>query len=234
MHRTICLPKQISVAEAFWCHYCNDLTNKRQYKLKDQDVISHLLERGANNLSILTECVTYGAAGMVTTREFIGVATWHFLEQPELRRRFLAAPEEERRAMLHEILRLEPIVGHIYRRVTEDIAFESEGRQITIPAGERVDIHVYGTNDDERAVGSSPGTICPARELRDERVALPIMSFGDGHHRCAGAHVAIQESEIFLSRLLAIDSLRIVRPPHVGYDATVAGYELRNFVVSVE
>lgn len=198
-----------------------------------EDVISHLIGRGANDASILTECVTYGAAGMVTTREFIGVATWHMLEQPELRQRFLAASVEERRAILHEILRLEPIVGHIYRRTTETISFESEGRTITIPAGQLVNIHVYGTNDDERAVGNSPDQICPARELRDERVALPIMSFGDGHHRCPGAYVAIQESEIFLSRLLAIPTLRIVRKPQVGHDPTVAGYELRNFIVAV-
>lgn len=198
-----------------------------------EDVISHLIGRGANSLSILTECVTYGAAGMVTTREFIGMATWHMLEHPELRQRFLAAPEEERRAILHEILRLEPIVGHLMRRTTTELSFESEGRQITIPAGQLVNIHIYGTNDDERAVGNSPDTICPARELRDERVTLPIMSFGDGHHRCPGAYVAIQESEIFLSRLLAIESLRIVQKPHVGYDPTVSGYELRNFMVAV-
>lgn len=198
-----------------------------------EDVISHLIARGANSASIMTECVTYGAAGMVTTREFISVATWHMLEHPELRQRFLQAPEEERRAILHEILRLEPVVGHIQRTTTDAVTFESEGRQITIPAGQRINIHVYGANADERAVGSEPTTVCPARELRDERVALPIMSFGDGHHRCPGAYVAIQESDIFLSRLLAIPTLRMVRKPRVGYDATVSGYELRDFIVAV-
>ena len=39
-----------------------------------EDVISYLIEKGYRNREILTECVTYAAAGMVTTREFICVA----------------------------------------------------------------------------------------------------------------------------------------------------------------
>lgn len=38
-----------------------------------EDLISHLISRGYSDMNILTECITYGAAGMVTTREFI---TW--------------------------------------------------------------------------------------------------------------------------------------------------------------
>ena len=39
-----------------------------------RDIISHLLEQGYNQADILVECVTYGTAGMVTTREFITMA----------------------------------------------------------------------------------------------------------------------------------------------------------------
>ncbi|MGJ5182149.1 hypothetical protein ACQR16_35985 [Bradyrhizobium oligotrophicum] len=39
-----------------------------------EDVISHLLAEGYFNREILTECLTYGAAGMATTREFIVMA----------------------------------------------------------------------------------------------------------------------------------------------------------------
>ena len=69
-----------------------------------EDVISHLLAQGYRDHEILTECVTYAAAGMATTREFISAAAWHFLENPPLRARYLAAPEEERVAILHEML----------------------------------------------------------------------------------------------------------------------------------
>ena len=44
------------------------------------DVISHLIAEGYTNADILVECVTYGTAGMVTTREFIAMAAWHLLQ----------------------------------------------------------------------------------------------------------------------------------------------------------
>lgn len=33
--------------------------------------------KGRGGPEILAECITYGAAGMVTTREFIAVVAWH-------------------------------------------------------------------------------------------------------------------------------------------------------------
>jgi hypothetical protein len=50
-----------------------------------EDVISHLIREGCSDRTILTECLTYAAAGMVTTREFITMAGWHLLERAELR-----------------------------------------------------------------------------------------------------------------------------------------------------
>ena len=48
------------------------------------DVISQLLQQGFNDLEILTESLTYAAAGMATTREFVTVAAWHLLDEPDL------------------------------------------------------------------------------------------------------------------------------------------------------
>lgn len=199
-----------------------------------EDVISHLLSLSYNDAEILTECVTYAAAGMVTTREFISATAWHFLEQPELRARYLAAPEDERHHMLQEILRLEPIVGHLYRRATADLTLESQGATVTIPCGALVDLHIYATNADEAITGPDPLRICPARELRDERTAPALLSFGDGHHRCPGSYIAIQESDLFLRRLLALDGLRMERPPTVHWNELVTGYELRDFLLHVD
>src|SRR5690606_34043354 len=84
------------------------------------DVISYLIGRGYSDIEILTECVVYGVAGMATTREFIAVALWHLLERPHLRQRMLEGEQQERYAILHEILRLEPVVGHLLRRTTQD------------------------------------------------------------------------------------------------------------------
>jgi cytochrome P450 len=198
------------------------------------DVISHLLEQQSTDPEILTECVTYGAAGMITTREFISVATWHFLERPDLRQRYLVASEEERYEMLHETLRLEPVVGHLYRSATQNIEIEQDGQQITIPAGAKIDLHIYSSNADESITGDLPLALRPDRELRGDRLSPALMSFGDGAHRCPGSYIAIQESDIFLQRLLALDTLRMVSKPSIRWNPLTVGYELRNFTIAVE
>jgi cytochrome P450 len=205
----------------------------RKRRPKD-DVISHLLAKNYSNTEILTECVTYGAAGMVTTREFISVAAWHLLERPELRKRYVEAPEEERLAVLHEILRLEPVVTHLMRRTTADIELDSNGARVIIPAGEKIDLHIYSANMDEDVVGELPLALCPGRELKGDHVPEMVMSFGDGTHRCPGAYLAIQETDIFLQRLLAIDSLRLVSKPSISWDKLTTGYMLRYFNIAVD
>ena len=198
-----------------------------------EDLITHLIEEGYGNAEILTECVTFAAAGMVTTREFIGVAAWHFLEHPELKMRYLNAPQGERYTLLHELLRLEPVVGHLLRRAQEDIEVQSEGQDVTIPAGDLIDVHLYSVNADETAVGDAPLTLCPERE-RSAGVQPYVMSFGDGHHRCPGAFIAIQETDIFLTRLLALEGLVLERAPELSWNHVVNGYELREFWVRLD
>ena len=56
-------------------------------KERRDDLISHLLDKDYNDVEILTECLTYGTAGMVTTREFISAAAWHLLQNPDSERR---------------------------------------------------------------------------------------------------------------------------------------------------
>lgn len=199
-----------------------------------EDVISHLIAQGYSDAEILTECVTFAAAGMITTREFISVAAWHLLEQPDLRARYLAGIEDERYAVLHEILRLEPVVGHLYRRATADLTIASEGATVVIPRGDLLDLHIYAANADETVVGDHPLALCPGRPLRQERVSAAVMGFGDGHHRCPGSYIAIQESDLFLHRLLALDGLRIERGPTLSWNELVTGYELRNFVLALD
>ncbi len=216
-------------------YYLDVMPAIRARKRKPQDdVISHLLSKNYNSTEILTECVTFGAAGMVTTREFISIAAWHLLERPELRKRYLSAPEEARLAILHEILRLEPVLTHLMRRTTADIEIESDGSRVVIPAGEKIDLHVYSANMDDDVVGEMPLALCPGRELKGDHVPEMVMSFGDGVHRCPGAFIAIQETDIFLQHLLAIEGLRIVSKPSMSWDDLTTGYMLRHFDVAVD
>lgn len=57
---------------------------KARKKNPKEDVISYLIKQGYSNQEILVECLTFGAAGMVTTREFILVVALHFFNHPEL------------------------------------------------------------------------------------------------------------------------------------------------------
>ena len=197
-----------------------------------EDLITHLIGRDYSSLEILTECVTFAAAGMVTTREFISVAAWHFLSNDDLRARYLAADRDERHAMLHEILRLEPVVGELYRRTTAELTIDLPDGPTTIPADELIELDIYAANVDPEVVGSPEDVVWPSRDL-PKGVQAAGMSFGDGNHRCPGAYIAIEESDIFLSNLLAIEDLRVERHPTLTRNALVKGYELRDFVLSV-
>lgn len=197
-----------------------------------EDVISHLLELGRSEAEILTECLTFGAAGMVTTREFLVMAAWHLLERPALRARFLEAEERERHAILGEVLRLEPVVRRLRRRATRELSLEHEGRRVVVPAGTVLELDVGAANTDPAVVGAEPCALRPGRPL-PRGVQPPVLSFGDGHHRCPGAYVALQETDLFLRRLLALPGLRLERPPEIGWNEVAGGYELRGAWVAL-
>ncbi|MEV4345824.1 cytochrome P450 [Actinoplanes sp. NPDC049596] len=193
-------------------------------KQRRDDLISHLIDDGCNDREILGECVTFAAAGMVTTREFITVAAWHLFTDEALRERYVAAEEKERFTILHEILRLEPVVADLLRWTTEDVRLGG----VTIPEGDLVDVSVAAANTDETVVGAEPERVCPDRPAGDA-----VLSFGDGPHRCPGAYIAIQETDIFLSRLFAMPGLRMVRTPAVRIRPEIAAYELTGLMLEV-
>ncbi|WP_162182371.1 cytochrome P450 [Nigerium massiliense] len=191
------------------------------------DVLSHLLAEGYSTMNILIESVTYGTAGMVTTREFICMAAWHLLGDDRLRDRYRGAARPERLAILAEVIRLEPVVGHLYRRVREPLEISDGDRTWCIPAGDLVDVCVRPANADERAVGPDALSLCPGRTMADG-VKPAGLAFGDGAHRCPGQPLALLEADVLLTRLFA-HAPTIVREPELGWDDLIAGYRLRGF-----
>ena len=194
-----------------------------------EDVISQLLADGFSDLEILTECLTYAAAGMATTRELICMAAWHLVEDPELLAAYRAADRDGRLAVLQETLRLEPVVGHLYRRLEQPLTLQVDGRDHELPAGTLVDLDLRAVNADAATVGAEPYALCPGREL-PRTVPAAVMSFGDGHHRCPGGPIAIMESEIMLTALFAQDVVAD-GPPRVTWNPVSQGYDLDRFWV---
>jgi cytochrome P450 len=197
-----------------------------------QDVISHLLEEGYSHPDILVECVTYGTAGMVTTREFIAMACWHLLRDARLRDRYLTAPSDERISILHEIIRLEPVVGHLYRRVRGDFSFDDHDDHYELGAGDLVDIDVRQANADSLSLGDDPLDLCPGRPL-PRGVNEAVLSFSDGAHRCPGQPLAILEADHLLTRILALGP-KIESEPTVSWDDLTESYRLRGFEVTFD
>jgi cytochrome P450 len=196
-----------------------------------QDVISRLLDEGRSEKEILVECLTFGLAGMTTTREFMVMAAWHLFEREDLRRRFLDGDDAEKMAILLEILRLEPVASMIYRTRGEDV-----GDSVTEPmtAGTRVSLCIRDANLDESVVGPNPTTLDPDRARR-LNIPAGYMSFGDGDHRCPGSQVALTETRVFLDKLFRVPGIRLVRSPDIRWaPPMLMSYELRNAIIACE
>ncbi len=195
------------------------------------DVLSHLIREDYTDLDILVEAVTYGTAGMVTTREFISMAAWHLLRDDGLRSRYLSAEQDERIGILNEIIRLEPVVGHLYRRAVSAFEVELDGDTARVEPGDLLDISVRHANADPDAVGQDPLSLCPFRDL-PRGVDPSGLAFGDGAHRCPGQPLAMAETDALLVRLFG-RGVSLVAEPTMGWDDLIEGYTVRGLRVQV-
>lgn len=191
-----------------------------------EDVISFMIGENYSRKGMIMECLSYGGAGMMTTREFIVMAAWHLFTSAPLRERFLAGDEAGQSAILEEILRLEPVASMLHRRA-------AEGEPGLMAQGEVLCLSIREANVDEAITGPCPFRLDPDRAKR-MKVAGPYMSFGDGPHRCPGAQVALHESRIFLDRMLRLPGIRLVAEPTILWNDFIQGYELRGALVACD
>lgn len=194
------------------------------------DVMSHMVANNYSQKGIIIEVLTYAGAGVSTTREFMIMAAWHLRDNPALAERFLTGDEQDQFAIIEEILRIEPIAGYLYRRPDTDVPDTSEG---TIPKGQLIGIDIRGINSDTSVVGEHPYKIDPDR-ARKQKVARAWASFGDGPHRCPGAQVALNETRVFLDRLLRVPGYKMVNDPTMTWSMSTQGYELRDAIITCD
>jgi cytochrome P450 len=112
------------------------------------------------------------------------------------------------------------------------LKLEGEGGTTTIPAGALVKIDVRATNTNSVAAGACPFQLDTDRNVLASKASASLMSFGDGPHRCPGASVALQETAIFLERLLRVPNVHLVRAPKVGWNPLISSYELRGALIA--
>ncbi len=189
------------------------------------DIISHLLDEDYSDRAIMIECMTYAAAGMVTTREFIVMAAWHLFERDALRTRFLAGTDAEQFVILEEILRLEPVASMLSRRAVGEMPDYGSG---SMPTGTLFNIDIRAANAVESAVGPCPHALDPDRA---KKFGAASLSFGHGSHRCPGSQVAMHETRVFLDRLLRLPGVRLKREPRINWHPLLMSYELRDAIV---
>jgi len=216
----------------FWLHDVRPAIAARKRSPQD-DVISYMLSKGKNEIEILAECIVYGAAGMATTQEFICVVLMHALESQKVRAMLTSEDVNVRYGALHEILRLEPVIAKIKRKAIEPVSVTSGGETYHIPADAKMEFHVYHVNADEQSMGADPERINPHRDL-EKGTYRSAISFGSGPHRCAGEHLAMAETDLFIRKLLALNGLRVERQPDITFNDTVEGYEISNYIVAVD
>lgn len=190
------------------------------------DVISFMVGENYSRKAMIMECLSYGGAGMMTTREFIVMAAWHLFDKPDLRERYLTGGEADQSAILEEILRLEPVASMLHRRAAEP-------QPGMMDKGEVLCVSIREANVDEAITGPCPFELDPDRAKR-MKVAGPYMSFGDGPHRCPGAQVALHETRIFLDRMFRLPGIRLVSEPKIIWNSFIQGYELRGALVACD
>jgi len=216
----------------FWLFDVRPAIAKRKRNPQD-DVVSYMLSKGKSELAILAECVVYGAAGMATTQEFICVVVMHAMENPKVREALTSLDIDVRNEALHEILRLEPVIGKIKRKASESVSVTSNGETLNIPVDARIEFHVYDVNADALAVGAEPERVHPHRDL-EKGTYRSLIGFGSGSHRCAGEHLAIAETDIFIRKMLSLKGLHVETGPEIKYNKTVEGYEIDDYIIAVD
>ena len=153
------------------------------------DVLIDLEARGEMPTEEMRQNLSlFWGSGAHNPSYLMGASLEFFAENPGIYRVFRAEPGR-RKAILNEILRLYPAERAMVRYAVED--FEMRG--VRIPKGAQIRFMLSAANRDPDAFPE------PDRCLLDRPLRPGHLSFGIGHHGCAGAVLAFMETDALLA-----------------------------------
>jgi pulcherriminic acid synthase len=146
-------------------------------------------ELTADQVRIFANCL--GFAGVDTTINLLGNGTGLLARFPEQRRRLIENPDLLDNA-IEEMLRIEPPVQGLPRRLTEDLVLHGT----TVPKGAEISL-VFAAANHDPAHYPDPEAFDIERQVRDH------LALGFGLHKCVGQYLARLEARAYFARLLA-------------------------------
>lgn len=190
--------EQLACADAAvtYHEYVSDLIAQREHEPAD-DLITAVWDVRRQGDVALTDMEMLSlfpgliSAGHETTANLIANGVWHLLREPDRWRR-LVAREYDIPRLVEEMLRFDPSIFGIPRRVVQD----TEISGVEIPAGDLLFMHFA-------AAGHDPERYPDADVFEPGREPTVHLSFGRGVHFCLGAPLARLETRIALEELVA-------------------------------
>ncbi|MGO9490118.1 MAG: cytochrome P450 [Solirubrobacteraceae bacterium] len=172
------------------------------------DILSLLLlardEEGQpmTDVELRDELVTLLLAGHETTATSVAWAIERLVRHPQKLARLTAeideGGEEYLNAVVHETLRVRPVVPIVARELREELTVGG----YALPAGTTVAPCIYLTNRNPR-VYDRPDEFLPERFLEASPETFSWIPFGGGIRRCIGASFALLEMKLMLRTMLA-------------------------------
>lgn len=190
------LEEKLAAAHRFVAYqtYLRELVEARRADPRD-DIISDLVHMdGLPGTPMPPEDIVvfvWGvSAGVNSTRDAIGSAVYSMLTERRHWERACAEPAVIP-AMFEEAVRHEAPLRGLFRQTTEEVELGG----VTLPEGAQLYV-MYGSANRDEKYFSDPDTFHP-----DRTDARGHFGFGDGPHRCAGAHLARTQGRTALAAL---------------------------------
>jgi cytochrome P450 len=174
-----------------------------------EDILSLLLQARDEDGQAMTdgelrdELVSLLLAGHETTATATAWAIERLVRHPDKLRRLQAeidagaGEDEYMQAVIHEALRLRPVVPIVVRELMQELTVGAHN----LPKGTRVAPSIYLTNRNPR-VYEDPEEFRPERFLHSAPDTFAWIPFGGGIRRCIGASFALLEMKLMLRMML--------------------------------